>query len=234
MNSTIFLTTLRQRFASRTRLVLIAVVFLFPVGLVSIAHEVGLGAARTGSIFAFLLGAGILGQETSSGVMQLLFARPVRRWEYVLSRWLAVIAAATALLAAQIALLCLVMAARGLPGMKEIGLTLADQVLQAVGTTSVILFYSSFLSGVGDVLGIVLTLISAQILNGIGQLRQSPVLIRAAEEVNRFLTPQVPLATLMGGAIPWFEIVSYLSTVTLGVAVAVLVLNAREISYASE
>ncbi|MEO5616441.1 MAG: ABC transporter permease subunit [Candidatus Eisenbacteria bacterium] len=235
MNPTIFLTTLRQRFLSRTRLVLVAVVFAFPLLFSLIAHEAAFQAARTGAVFAFLLGAGILGQESSSGVFQLLFARPVRRWEYVVSRWLAVCAASCALVLVQIGILCLLLASRGLPGAREILTIIADQMLSAIGTASVILFFSSFLSGVGDVLGIVLTAIAAQAIGGIGALRQSGVITRIGAEIGRFISPQFQISSLWGpGEVPWFDLVSYLSTVTLCVAVAVVLLNRREISYASE
>src|SRR4029079_16239697 len=40
-----------------------------------------------------LFGAGIIGLEASTGVLQLVFARPVTRAEYVLSRWLAAVIA---------------------------------------------------------------------------------------------------------------------------------------------
>jgi ABC-type transport system involved in multi-copper enzyme maturation permease subunit len=235
MNPTIFLTTLRQRFSSRTRLLLVAVVFLFPIAFSMVARELGTTAARTGAVFAFLLGAGILGQESGSGVFQLLFARPIRRWQYVVTRWLAVVTAATALTLVQLGIICLVVASRGLPTTRELGVQAAEQVLQVIGTTSVILLFSSLLTGVGDVLGIVLTFVGAQILGGIGQLRHSEALTRTSAEILRFVNPQVQIGPMtMGSGVPWFEVVSYLSTVTLCIAVAVWVLNRREISYASD
>ena len=104
MNSTIFVTTLRQRFSSRTRLLLVAVVFLFPIAFAAMARELGTTAARGGTVFAWLLGAGLLGQESASGVFQLLFARPIRRWEYVVNRWLAVVTGASVLALLQLAI----------------------------------------------------------------------------------------------------------------------------------
>jgi len=234
VNTTIFLTTLRQRFSSPVRLLLVAVVLLFPVGFAMLAGPAALQAARAGGVFAFLLGAGILGQESSSGVFQLLFARPVRRWEYVVSRWLAVSAGACALVIVQVALVCLVLASKGLPESHELLILVAEQMLSAIGTTSVILLYSSFLSGVGDVLGILMTAIAGQVLNGIGQLRQSEAMVRVATEITRFVTPQLALGSQWSSGVPWFDLFSYLSTVTLSVAVAVVALNRREISYASE
>ena len=235
MNSTLFVTALRQRFTSTARLVLTAVVFLFPLGLCLIAHEVGLQAVRVGPMFAFILSVGILGQESSSGVLQLLFARPIRRWEYVVSRWLAVVVAACGLIVLQVSIACLLLARHGLPEGREIFAVLADQATQAIGTASVILFFSSFISGAGDVIAIVLTFLTAQVVTGIGQWRDNPVMARIGEETMRFVAPQLPIVVLMsGGRVPWFEVVSYVSTVSLCVAVAVVVVNRREISYASD
>lgn len=235
MNPTIFVTTLRQRFSSRTRLLLIAVVFLFPIAVAAMARELGTTVARSGTVFAFLLGAGILGQESGSGVFQLLFARPIRRWEYLVSRWLAVIAGASALMLLQLAIVCLVVGSHGLPTQRELLVQAAEQVLAIIGTTSVILLFSAFLSGVGDVLGLLLTTFAAQILGFIGQLKQNDAIVRAKDEILRFLGPEVSIGPItMGGHFPWFEVISYLSTVTLCLAVAVWVLNRREISYASE
>ena len=59
--------------------------------------------------------------------------------------------------------------------------------------------------------------------------------MRASAELLRFLNPQVQLGPMtMGSGVSWFEVVSYLSTVTLCLAVAVLVINRREISYATD
>ena len=235
MNSTIFVTTLRHRFSSRTRLLLVAVVFLFPIAFAAMARELGTTAARGGTVFAWLLGAGLLGQESASGVFQLLFARPIRRWEYVVSRWLAVVTGASVLALLQLAIVCIVTASRGLPPAREIVIQGAEQVLAIVGTTSVILLFSSFLSGVGDVLGMLLATFAAQILGFIGQLKQSEAIIRARDELVRFLGPELPIGPLTtGGHFPWFEVVSYFSTITLCLVVAIWVLNRREISYASE
>lgn len=235
MNPTIFVTTLRQRFSSRTRLLLIAVVFLFPIAFAAMARELGTTPARGGAVFAWLLGAGLLGQESASGVFQLLFARPIRRWEYVVSRWLAVIAGAGVLMLLQLAIIAFVSGSRA-PTMHEIVIQGADQMLAIIGTTSVILLFSSFLSGVGDVLGMLLATFAAQILGFIGQLKQSEAIIRTKDELVRFLGPELPIGplTTAGGHFPWFDVVSYLSTITLCLAVAIWVLNRREISYASE
>jgi ABC-type transport system involved in multi-copper enzyme maturation permease subunit len=235
VNTTIFLITLRQRFTSLPRVALALSVLIFPVGFAMLAAEAALQATRTGGMFAFILGAGILGQETSSGVYQLLFARPVRRWEYVTSRWLAVCAASCALVLLQVLGVCLVLASKGLPGTESILTMVAEQMLSAVGTASVILFYSSLLPGVVDVVGILLTLISAQVLGGLAHfLEEGDWVVRASAEITRFLGPQLPLGAAWSAGVPWFDLFSYLSTVSLCLAVAVWMMNRREISYATE
>ena len=63
-------------------------------------------------------------------------------------------------------LVCLVLASKGLPDLRDIGILLGEQALSGIGTVSVILLYSAFLSGVGDVLGVVMTAIAGQVLTG--------------------------------------------------------------------
>jgi hypothetical protein len=90
-------------------------------------------------------------------------------------------------------------------------------------------------SGVGDVVSLIVTQVVGQLFVMVGQFRQSPPVVRTGEEIGRFISATVPLTTIVqGGSIPWFELVSYLSTITLCVTVAIVVLNRREISYASD
>ena len=52
--------------------------------------------------------------------------------------------------------------------------------------------------------------------------------------VRMSLKPGLDLAPLFhGGPVAWFAVVSYLSTVTLCLGLAVVVMNRRELSYAS-
>jgi len=236
VNATLFVTALRQRFTSPIRLVLVAAVFAFPLMFMLFFPQIGLHAIQSGTLYAFLLGAGLIGQETSSGVMQLLFARPVRRWEYVTSRWLAIAAAIAGLVAAQIALASLILLARGAaPDLADVLFSFGDQVLPALATLSVLVLFSSLISGIGDVAAIILSFISGQVLQAMGQFTRHESVTRAGQEIIRFVAPQISLEAVHGlDSVPWFEWVSYLSTISLCLAVAVLLINAREISYASE
>ena len=99
---------------------------------------------------------------------------------------------------------------------------------------AVMMLFSSLVNGIGDVGIYVLGVVTAGIAGSAGNALHSPAVARAAEEVSRFLTPAVRLGFLAGdGRVPWFEAVSYLSTVTLCVALAIVVVNRKELSYAS-
>jgi ABC-type transport system involved in multi-copper enzyme maturation permease subunit len=236
MNVTLFVSVLRQRLTSKVRIALAFCVFFFPLLLLMAQPAIGTAPLGTGKAFAFILAAGIIGQESTSGVMQLLFARPLRRHEFVVSRWLAIAATAAVLSLVQITAAYWILAShRVAPEMDEIATLAAQQAVDALGTTSVILFFSAMISGIGDIVALFLTQIAGQLLGLVGQFRQSPVLVRTGEEIQRFAAATVQLGPIVRShQAPWFEVVSYLSTVALCLAVAIVALNRREISYATD
>src|SRR5580765_2182491 len=169
---TLIVSLLRQRAQSPARLLLIAALWGLPLGLVAVTRgATGLQPLSLGAVFAFILGAGVIGGEASAGVFQLLFARPVTRPSYVLSRWLGVSLAAAALAAAQIAAGALLLTAFHAPvEWSAAGIQALEQALNAIGTTSVIVMFSSFLPGVGDVFAVVIATAFGVTVSGAGQL----------------------------------------------------------------
>ena len=236
MNRTLIVALLQQRLRSPARVLLVLAFFFFPLLLVAFARGIGLAPLHTAAAFAIFMGAGILGQDISSGTVQLLFARPVSRAEYVVSRWLGASLAASCLVLGQLALGTGLLALRGeVPAADGLALLAGEQLLVLCGTVSVLLLYSSLLPGVGDFLGVMMTAIFGLALRaGAGPLR-APWMDRAGVEVGRFVGPELSLAPFFGrGPVSWFEVVSYCSTVTLCVALAIVILNRRELSYATE
>ena len=155
---------------------------------------------------------------------------------YVLSRWLGVSLSAGSLAAAQIAAGTLLLIAFHAPVQwSAAGIQALEQALNAIGTTSVIVMFSSFLPGVGDVFAVFAATAFAVTVNGAGQLMQKPWLARAGDELHHFFGPEFSWATAFDGSAPsWFHITSYLSTVAICLTLAIVMLNRREISYASE
>ena len=236
MNQTLIASLLRQRARSPARVALVFAFFAFPLLVTAVARGAGLGLLRTGTAYAFFLGAGLIGQDVSSGTLQLLFARPVTRAEYALSRWLGAALGASCLVAIQLAIGVALLALHGeAPAARELGIFAGGQILSVFGTTSVLLLFSTLLPGVGDFLAMLAAGVLGQALQlGAGPLK-APWLARAGEEVGRFVGPDLDLGPLLGGGpVAWFEVVSYFSTVTLCLALAIVILNRRELSYATD
>lgn len=235
MNLTLMSYTLRQRLLQPARLVLLLAAFSFPLMFAMLARGMGLSMLAGGHAFALILGAGLLGSDISAGVLQLLFARPVTRTEYVMSRWLAVAAGAATLAVLQIAIGATLLAGAGATFTPAaVATQMLEQALDAFGMTSVLLLFSSMLPGIGDVVALVCTQIAGAIFGAIGGFMHSPVLARAGREIQTFVQPEFSWAAAFAASQPgWFHLASYLSTVTLGLAIAVLVTNRRELSYAT-
>ena len=144
----IVIAAIQQRLRSPVRMMLIAMTFGFPLLGSWFAPALGFQGISNGFYFAVMLSAGLIGQDVSAGVLQLLFARPVRRWEYVFSRWFAFSLMAVALVAVQVAIGASFLALRGVPiGIDAVAMHTASQILAAVGGVSVFTLLSSLIGG---------------------------------------------------------------------------------------
>ena len=235
MNLTLVLATLRQRFTSPIRLVIVLLFGWMPMLPLLIAPRAGFAVLGDGYFLALTLAAGMIGQDLSSGTLQLLLARPVTRAQYVFSRWGAVAAGTFLIAVLQALVAALIMALRGVPvPWVEAAQFLANGALLALGTAAVMALLSSLAAGIGDLGLLFLVFISAQVLEKLGMFKSWDWLVRGAGELLRVLKPQLDVAPLFhGDPVAWFAVVSYLSTVTLCLGLAVVVMNRRELSYAS-
>jgi len=235
VSTAIILTTLRQRFTSPLRLVMLLLLGWTPMLGIVVAPQVGFAPLTDCYFLALVLAAGMIGQDLSSGTLQLALARPLTRAQFVFSKWVAVSAGTVFVVLLQLIVAALVMTIRGAPvPWNDAALVLGNDVLLACGTAAVMALLSALVPGLGDLGLLFLAFFSGQVLGGIGVMKSWEAVVRGTEELQRFLKPQLDLAFLaQGGPIPWFAAVSYLSTVTLCLALAVVVMNRRELSYAS-
>lgn len=179
-------------------------------------------------ILVLLLGAGSIGKEVSSGVLPLLFTRPLVRSRYVLAKWLALASAIALLSSATLLIEAAFMANRGvgLPG-REVAAAVFNGVSVAFGTTAVLLFFSVLVPGYADVMVWAGLLLLPNFL-------QKYIPQRVTEEWAAILRPSLDWGAINGGAsVGWFHLFSYLSTVTLCLCLAALAANRKELSYAS-
>ena len=182
-----------------------------------------------------VLGGGAIGRDVSSGAIHLILVRPVRRSEYVLNRWLAVFLTTSLVVIVQgaIILLLLLAGGRGVP-FDMIALNLSEQILIIVGLSAVLIFLSSLVGGNGDVALFVVGFLMGSVISLIGSATQKTWLADIGHEITRFLIPRLELTggveSLTALAVP---LASWGFSVTLCLALAILVLNRREFSYAS-
>ncbi len=235
MSPAIVFATLRQRFTSPLRLLMLVLLGWTPMLAIVVIPQTGFAPLTDCYFLALVLAAGMIGQDISSGTLQLALARPLTRGQYVVSKWIAVSIGTVFVVLLQAGVAALVMSLRHVPvPWNEAALVVGNGVLLAFGTAAVMALLSSLVPGFGDLGLLFLVFFSAQILAGVGAMKSWPTLVRAADELQRVLKPQLDLAFLaQGGPTPWLDVVSYLSTVTLCLALAVMVMNRRELSYAS-
>ncbi len=235
MNRALILATLRQRLSSPGRIAFLALFLLPPLAVLGFLPRTGLGSLVESFYLVLVLGAGMIGQDFSTGVLQLLFARPVRRSEYVLSRWFAVGAAASGLALAQLAIAALLVTARGVPLQgRELALLAGSDVVTGFGSAAVLALFSSLAGGFGDLALLLAVKLMGGMIEFVGRIKAWALVARLGGELSNLPAPQIDLGQVFGGGMPsWYDLASYFSTVTLCLALAIVAVNRKELSYAS-
>jgi ABC-type transport system involved in multi-copper enzyme maturation permease subunit len=231
----IFLATIRWWLTSPIRLVVLAATALFPV-LGSVLSQGRLPSASGASTLALVLGAGIIGQSVSAGTLPLVLARPIRRSTFVLTRWLAVGCAAVTVFAGSAFVAWLLGSVAGMetrsPG--DVALLLSESVLHAFGTAAVLVALSALVRGYGDVALWVVGTILASLTAYAGQAKDIAALSWIGKQTLDFLHPWVDLQQVIGARpVPLSGLAAWAFTVTLCLALAIVFLNRKELSYAS-
>jgi hypothetical protein len=235
VNTTLMLHFARQRLQSPQRLLLFFLAFAPPIVMAGIAGS--LAPVQAGAaMFALIFTAGAIGQDMSSGVLQLLFARPVARTTYVLSRWFtggligAVLGIAQTLLA--------VMAIMGRGGATDPSAILRlvlENAISGFGTAAVMVMLSSMVNGLGDVALWAAGLLTAQMLGLAAGAKQWQWLDRVASEMRAFLQPDLSLGWMFGnGDLSWAALLRFFAAIAVGLAVAVTLMQRKELSYAAD
>lgn len=235
MNATLVRSFLRQRLTSPLRLVMLGFGFVSPLGIVAFTKQLGT-LEGSPAWFALILAAGAIGQEVSSGVLTLTFARPVTRPAYVLSRWAGAGGFAAALGLAQLAAGLMAIAARGgpLPPGAEVAALVLECVIVSLAASAFMVMLSSFVNGLGDVALWAMGMALSGFAGLVAQARDWAVLGRIAQEAQLALMPSLRLGWLFGaGDANPYALLAVLSTLAASLAVAVWVVNRKELSYAA-
>jgi ABC-type transport system involved in multi-copper enzyme maturation permease subunit len=235
MNPTLVSAFLRQRFTSPMRVGLVLLITFFPLGAVVLTGQISVISSIAAPL-ALILAAGAIGQEVSSGTLQLLFARPVTRPSYLASRWLAATLASFAIVVVVATLGSVGLMLRNMaPQPLDVVRVLLEALCSSAGHAAVLIMLSTLAGGLGDLGLYVATFFVNQMLAGLAALQGWAWLARASGEVQGLLGPQLSFVWL-GRDLPvsWFAIVSWASTVTLALAIGIAALNRRELSYGAD
>lgn len=235
MNPTLLLAFLRQRFTSPMRLGLILLITFFPLGAAILTGQLSILSGIAAPL-ALIIAAGAIGQEVSSGTLQLLFARPVTRPSFLVSRWIGATLAAFGIVVVEAVLASLGLLARSLaPEPLDVARLLLESLGSAAGHAAVLIMLSTLVGGLGDLGLYVAAFFVNQMLTGLAALQRWSWLERATSEIQSFIGPQLPWGWLGRDLpVPWFAIVSWASSVALALAVGITVLNRRELSYGAD
>jgi hypothetical protein len=151
---------LRQKFGSTGVVIALAVLSLLTAFQVAAAGR-GSALESGGFIALLILAAGSVSRDSSSGALQMILARPIRRVDYLFGRYCGILLAYGISLAATAALALAFSPVLGklLRDQTARKLFLADLARGAAGSlfsaallAAVLLFFSTFLRGFGDVL----------------------------------------------------------------------------------
>jgi len=234
MNPALFTAFLRQRAGSPIRLVLAAFLTLPALAIAIYTESLG-PIASSAWYLAFVFAAGAIGQDVSSGVLQLTFARPVTRPAYVFSRWLAAGTLAVVLANLQLFAGAALIAARGNADAALGAWPMAlEYVVRGYTTAALMVMLSTFVGGLGDLGLYALALFGASLLGSLAQFKHWTRLAWIADQLDGTLDAHVSFAWLAGAGSPRVgDLVTALSTSALALAIAVAVMNRKELSYAS-
>jgi len=149
---------LRQK--SRSAGTLVVLVIFAVASAFTIAASGGKTSADGGAgyLVLFVLAAAAVSRDVSSGALQMILVRPIRRTDYLFGRYLGILVAFAAFLVACALFAVVVKAAvhdSGPPLEPAwMAANVGSGILRAAQTAAMLIFFSTFLPGYGDVIAV--------------------------------------------------------------------------------
>ena len=233
MRRELFVAAFEQRLSSRLRIVL-------AVG-VNFVAAFGLGDGFPFGYFApvltaYIVSAGVLGKEFSSGTPQLTFARPVQRVDYVLARWLACVAAMLAFNVVAVVIGAVALHAAHSQGVNFVHLAVAE--LGGAGACAVVLGFSALSNGFADIVLVAATGVLSFLLQSGAEMTHDPdrgfALSIIGDLLSRWNFPAVNESGLHYDSVTVASLALFAAAVATWLLVAVLAVRRREITYATD
>jgi ABC-type transport system involved in multi-copper enzyme maturation permease subunit len=225
---------LRQKFDNPIMAVLLGILAL----MASLPPALSEGPARF--LALIVLAAGVVSKDASSGALQMILARPISRTDYLYGRYFGILSAYALFLAAAAALAVLfsvvvfpLLKVHAEP-LSAAALARASGVamLEAVLPAAVLLLFSTFLPGYGDVLGYFLLATLLGTTASLATAAGKPALARVARFAQDNVLPEPAWDSVLRSANPLSSVTGRwaLAVVTFLVAAA-LIFRRREFAY---
>lgn len=261
MNRAICVNTWRQFKSNNVRLILLTLMILLPLGGVTLMRcnasvpvdDACLSPPFLATLFTLLWGIGVIGCERQHGTISLVLSRPVSISRYVFSKWLAVSIAASicSLQALLIEQFVSVVLSPSLMFNTEFLVNGLERVLLCFSTASVLIFFSSLVTGIKDLALIAGVLFAGQLFrsfleplaynsNQLFGIFHVPIVVTYLYKVCSdaycvFLYPDIPVADILSGSAEFFTyLINYTCVITVSLSLAIFFLSRKEYSYAHE
>ena len=149
----------------------------------------------------FLLAAGSVSRDAGSGALQMILSRPIRRTRYLFGRYLGIVLSFAAFLTATCLLILLARAGAVRSGAASegfagaLGAAAGATFFNAVLQGAILLFFSTFLPGLADLLGFLLLFLALNL----PRASRAEWLRRAAEVLRENMIPAVDWNEVLRG-----------------------------------
>ena len=211
--------------------------------LLAVLSALMLQSGRPGMtiLAVILLSAGIVSRDARSGALQMILSRPILRVEYLLGRYFGALTGLAAFLLLSFGLAVGLDRLNALAGggpssfaWRDALETSAAEFPRGALDVAIILFLSTFLRGIGDVLAYVLSYVVLSVGPQIGMALGKPGIVRVFRGAMDNLAPAPDWGPVLRGGVLHPEFSRYALALTGYILLAALVLNRRELSYGTD
>jgi ABC-type transport system involved in multi-copper enzyme maturation permease subunit len=204
------------------------------------------GQSSTGLVTVlavFVVTAGIVSRDAASGALQMILSRPILRAQYLYGRYLAALTLLAGFLVSVFATAVLIDRAAALAGWTGDNAFVWKEALKAVAAdfpraaldAGILLFFSTFLRGLGDALAFVLCGIVLNLFPQIAMALRNPGLARFARSAVANVVPDGAWGSILhGGPILQEATGQWALAIAVYLFLALVIFNRRELSYGQD
>jgi ABC-type transport system involved in multi-copper enzyme maturation permease subunit len=231
---------LRQRLGSAGTLVALGLLAL----LAALPLNSGQGIGISATLAILILASGCVSRDIASGAIQMILSRPLTRVEYLFGRYSGAILAYLIFLMGTVAsafvlgqLLSRLMSTQSGPDFSwpAAGYAVLDSLSAGALVAAIVLLFSTFLRGWGDVLAFVLAAVLLGSIQGLGQLLARPGLAKAGKIAAENLFPSLSWNPILHGRDILAEATGqYVLAICAYLTLAAVVFARREFPYGQD